>query len=62
MCLSTVYRDARQEENVLCKFVATIEAQGERLKFTDVLGAETEIEGHLVSADLTNGTVIVQVA
>lgn len=62
MCLSTVYKDAKENENVLCKYVATIEAEDETLKFTDVLGAETVVKGRLVSADLTAGTVIVKVA
>ena len=59
MCLSTVYRDEKQEDNILCKFVATIKADGDQLTFVDVLGSTMTISGHLVEADLTAGTVIV---
>jgi len=59
MCLSTVYRNEKEDNNILCRFVETIEAQGDQLTFTDVLGAVTTITGRLVRADLTAGTVIV---
>ena len=28
MCLSTIYRNTKDENNILCKFVATINADG----------------------------------
>ena len=59
MCLSTVYRNEKQDENVLCKFVASITVDGDKLTFVDIMGERTEIVGRLVSADLTAGTVIV---
>ena len=59
MCLSTVYRNEKQDENVLCKFVASIMVDGDKLTFVDIMGERTEIVGRLVSADLTAGTVIV---
>ena len=59
MCLSTVYRNEKQDENILCKFVASITVDGDKLTFVDIMGERTEIVGRLVSADLTAGTVIV---
>lgn len=59
MCLSTIYRNEKQDDNILCKFVATITADGDKLTFVDVMGEVTTIVGRLVSADLTAGTVIV---
>lgn len=59
MCLSTVYRNEKQDENILCKFVASITVDGDTLTFVDVMGESTKITGRLVSADLTAGTVIV---
>jgi len=59
MCLSTIYKNDKQDDNILCRYVATIEAEGEQLTFTDVLGMVTTITGRLVKADLTAGTVIV---
>jgi len=59
MCLSTIYKNSKDENNILCKFVATINANGDQLTFEDVMGEKTTITGHLVSADLTSGYVIV---
>ena len=59
MCLSTIYKNEKQDNNILCKFVATITADGDRLTFEDVMGVKTTITGRLVSADLTAGSVIV---
>lgn len=59
MCLSTIYRNTKDENNILCKFVATINADGDRLTFEDVMGEKMTITGKLVTADLTSGYVIV---
>lgn len=59
MCLSTIYKNTKEENNVLCRFVATITVDGDQLTFVDVMGMTTTITGRLVSADLTAGTVIV---
>ena len=58
MCLSTVYRNSQSEENVGAKYVAKIDIDGDKLTFTDVLGDVTQVEGRLVSADLTAGVVV----
>ena len=59
MCLSTIYKNEKQEDNVLCKFVANITVDGDNLIFEDVMGQKMTIAGRLVSADLTAGSVIV---
>ncbi len=59
MCLSTIYRNEKQEDNILCKFVANITVEGNRMTFEDVMGEKMTITGRLVSADLTAGSVIV---
>ena len=59
MCLSTIYKNEKQDDNILCRFVASIKADGDQLTYVDVMGAVTTITGHLVAADLTAGTVIV---
>ena len=59
MCLSTIYKNEKRDDNILCRFVATIQAEGDKLTVVDVMGASTTITGRLVSADLTAGTVIV---
>lgn len=59
MCLSTIYKNEKQDNNVLCQYVATITADGDKLTFVDVMGEEMTIVGRLLKADLTAGTVIV---
>lgn len=59
MCLSTIYKNEKQEENILCRFVESIRVEGDRLTFVDIMGAETTVTGRLVSANLTAGTIVV---
>lgn len=59
MCLSTVYRNDKQEENILLRFVASITCEGDELSFTDIMGETVTVKARLVSADLTAGTVII---
>ena len=59
MCLSTIYNNEKQEDKILCKFVANITVNGNELTFEDVMGQRMTITGRLVSADLTAGSVIV---
>ena len=59
MCLSTVYNNVKEEDKILCKYVANITVDGNQLTFEDVMGMKMTITGHLVSADLTAGSVIV---
>ena len=59
MCLSTIYKNEKADNNILCRFVANITADHDKLTFVDVMGEETTVTGRLVQADLTAGTVIV---
>ena len=59
MCLATVYKNEKTDDNILGRYVASIQADGDQLAFVDVLGTVTTIPGRLVSADLTAGTVVV---
>ena len=61
MCLSTIYKNEKADNNILCRFVATITADGDQLTFVDVMGDSMTLTGRLVQADLTAGTVIVSV-
>ncbi len=62
MCLSTVYNHEKSDDNILCRYVASIEVDGDQITFTDVMGMVTQITGRLVRADLTSGTVVVAAA
>lgn len=62
MCLSTVYRNEKSEDTVLCKFVSSIKAEGDELTFVNIMGESMTVTGRLVSADLTAGTVVIATA
>ena len=62
MCLSTVYRNEKKEDTVLCKFVSSITANGDELTFVNIMGESITVTGRLVSADLTAGTVVIATA
>ena len=59
MCLSTVYRGSKEDDNILCKFVSNIRVNGDEITLTDVMGFDTVVQGKLQSADLTAGVVII---
>ena len=59
MCLSTVYNHSKNDDNVLCRFVEKITADGDKLILEDVMGRIVTVTGRLVEADLTAGSVIV---
>lgn len=59
MCLSTVYNRTKSDDNILCRFVEKITADGDKLILEDVMGQIVTVTGRLVEADLTAGSVIV---
>lgn len=61
MCLSAVYKNEKTKENLLCSDVTTIEQSGSIITLTDLFGRRIEVEGSLLRADLTGGTVILAV-
>lgn len=60
MCLSTVYgRRGQEEKQVLCNNVSMIQVENNNIRLTDVLGCDMIVPGSLVSADLTQGVVVI---
>ena len=59
MCLSTVYNRTKSDDNILCRFVEKITADGDKLVLEDVMGQTVTVTGRLVEADITAGSVIV---
>ena len=59
MCLSTVYKDKIDKQNILMKNVMSIELKGDTLLFTDLMERKMEIKGSLTKANLVDGYVIV---
>ena len=62
MCLSSVYNKTPDAENLLLRNVQFFKIEGEYVVCTDILAQDMRIHGTLVSADLVNGQVIVDVA
>ena len=62
MCLSTAYKNSKDEDAVIARYVSKIDVKGDLVVLTAVMGTETEVPGTLSFIDLTGGTVIIRVA
>ena len=60
MCLSTVYKNEKAPENVVLGNVMLIQCDNGRVTLTDIMGREAVVEGEILSADLTGGTVVLK--
>lgn len=60
MCLSTVYKNVKEEQNIVMRNVMRIECQEGQVILTDLMDRSVAIEGELVSANLVDGFVIVK--
>ncbi len=60
MCLSTVYKNTKTEENVVLRNVMKLECQDGTVVLTDLMDRTVAIEGQLVEANLVDGFVIVK--
>ena len=59
MCLSTAYLNHKDEDKIAARYVANIEVIGDKIILTDVMGFTTEVEGSILSVDLTGATVVI---
>lgn len=59
MCLSTAYLNHKDEDKIAARYVANIEVVGDKIILTDVMGFTTEVEGSILSVDLTGATVVI---
>jgi predicted RNA-binding protein len=60
MCLSTVYKNEKTPENVVLGNVMLINCDNGVVTLTDIMGREAVVEGEILSADLTGGTVVLK--
>ena len=60
MCLSTVYKNEKTEQNVAMRNVMQIECKDGCVILTDLMDRTMAIEGTLVSANLVDGFVIIK--
>ncbi len=59
MCVSTVYKDKKEEKNILMKNVMDVESNNGVLTFTDIMERKINFKGTLLKADLVDGYLIV---
>ena len=62
MCLSTVYKNAKTEENIVMRNVMSIAIEEDTVILTDLMERTVAIQGKLLSANLVDGFVIVREA
>ena len=62
MCLSTVYKNTKEESSVILRNVMKIQCQGSTIVLTDLMDRQVAVEGQLVEANLVDGFVIIQEA
>ncbi len=60
MCLSTVYKNEKAPENQVLSNVMMISCKDGFVTLTDILGREAVVEGEILTADLTGGTVVIK--
>ena len=60
MCLSTVYKGAKEPQNVIMTNVQRIDVQDDQLLLTDLMDRQTVVTGKLVMVDLVGGVAIVR--
>ena len=60
MCLSTVYKNKREPENVVMRNVMRIECKDGCVVLTDLMDRQVAVEGKLLEADLVEGFVVVE--
>ena len=60
MCLSTIYKNTLNPENIMMRNVMRIECKDGVVILTDLMERTVAIEGSLESANLVDGYVIVR--
>ena len=60
MCLSTVYKNKKEDSAIVMKNVMRIECRDGCVILTDLMDRTLELEGVLESANLVDGFVIVK--
>ena len=60
MCLSTVYKNAKEESCVVMRNVMRIACENGTVTLTDLMDRSVTIEGTLQEANLVDGFVIVK--
>lgn len=59
MCLSAVYEHRPEGEALLCRNIANVRIQPDKLTFIDIMGIQTEYKGKLCNLDLMENKILV---
>ena len=62
MCLSTAYKTAGDEQDMICEFVSGIDVEDGKVILTDILGERIAVDGVLKKIDLVGGVVVIGAA
>lgn len=62
MCLSTVYTVQGNEKQLLCKNVAAVKTDGDKLIFTDIMGIPTVVTATIERIDLMDNFIYIRQA
>lgn len=60
MCLSTIYRNSVDQDNMVMRNVRMIEYQNGEIVLTDLMERQVSIEGELVMANLVEGVAVIR--
>lgn len=60
MCLSTVYIVCGQEKQLLCKNIAAVKTDGDKLIFTDIMGIPTTVIASIEHIDLMDNFIYIR--
>ena len=60
MCLSTIYRNSKEDNNILFKNVCSCHISGDEIILTNIMGEEKKIQGKIIDADFVGGSVIIK--
>lgn len=62
MCLSTVYKQAPENNIFMFKNIAKVQVNEDELIFTDLFGVRSEIKGSIIDIDLMENIILVKEA
>ena len=60
MCLSTVYTVQGEEKQLLCKNIAAVKTDGDRLVFTDIMGIPTVVSAAIERIDFMDNFIYIR--
>ena len=60
MCLSTVYTVQGEEKQLLCKNIAAVKTDGDRLVFTDIMGIHTVVSAAIERIDFMDNFIYIR--